>query len=143
MSAFGKCTRCPRTAAFGRLRHIVNGSFRPRLMEWSPLSDTASRCHSGAASQPLKERSDRDEDYNCRCGHRKDGLPGTWGGRTGSARAQEAAQARPGSEVVREPDAVRDRNGSVSRGASLGAAAAEARAYGKTYGTTICEAVRQ
>jgi len=76
------------------LRAAVCARCRPRLMEWSPLSDTASKCHSGDASQPLNERSDRDEDYNCRRRRRKEALPSAWCGRTPHTGAQEAAQAR-------------------------------------------------
>ena len=31
----------------------------PRLMEWSPLPETASKCHSGNCDDPLTERGDK------------------------------------------------------------------------------------
>src|SRR6516165_8334515 len=121
----------------------IGGRFWPRLMEWSPLSDTASKCHSGDASQPLRERSDRDEDYNCRRRPRKEVLPGAWCGRTRHSRAPKAAQAQRGTVVLREPHAVPDWDGGVLRRASLGTATAEVGTYGEADGTAVREALCQ
>jgi hypothetical protein len=48
----------------GKLRQSPaesSGGFRPRLMEWSPLPETASKCHSGKRDDPLSERGDEME----------------------------------------------------------------------------------